>query len=276
VNVLHVTNGESTAQSLRDSGLGGEVLAWNDVLYEGPLSARTADEFRAARADFLAGCGWQVTPEQFERRDEALQRALDDRRPTVLWFEHDLYDQLQLVQILDRIADPEGVETIVIGSFPGRHDFHGLGELDPAELESLWPTRRPLTRDELELGRRAWAAVVGGPVAIEELLAGNTEALPFLRAALLRFLEERPGADGLSRSERQLLQELERGPATKIELFQAVQEREEAPFDGDTWVWRRLDRLADGRTPLVIRKREHFDLTEKGRAVLRGGARFGA
>jgi hypothetical protein len=32
--------------------------------------------------------------------DDALLAALTDRRETVLWFEHDLHDQLRLIQIL--------------------------------------------------------------------------------------------------------------------------------------------------------------------------------
>ncbi len=35
--MLHVTNG--TSVSLAESGLGGEILAWVDVLHEGPVPA---------------------------------------------------------------------------------------------------------------------------------------------------------------------------------------------------------------------------------------------
>ena len=31
--MLHLTNGESAAGSLRDSGLPGRVIAWQDVLH---------------------------------------------------------------------------------------------------------------------------------------------------------------------------------------------------------------------------------------------------
>jgi hypothetical protein len=36
----------------------------------------------------------------------------------VLWFEHDLYDQLQLVDAL-ALAAPDTPELVVVGSFPG-------------------------------------------------------------------------------------------------------------------------------------------------------------
>ncbi|HKB20032.1 MAG TPA: heavy metal-responsive transcriptional regulator, partial [Gaiellaceae bacterium] len=37
--LLHVTNGESAGNTLRQTGLGGAVLPWQDVLHEGPVPA---------------------------------------------------------------------------------------------------------------------------------------------------------------------------------------------------------------------------------------------
>ena len=63
-----------------------------------------------------------------------------------------------------------------------------------------------------------------------------------------RLLEELPDAEtGLSRTERQLLEALLHGPRRPPELFAASQAREEAPFAGDAWIWKRLAELV----PLV-------------------------
>ena len=40
--LLHVTNGESAGNTLRQTGLGGAVLPWQDVLHEGPVRASLA------------------------------------------------------------------------------------------------------------------------------------------------------------------------------------------------------------------------------------------
>src|SRR5215468_2177322 len=89
--MLHVTNG--TSVSLSETGLPGEILAWCDVLHEGPVPAGVDDaELCRVRTGFLnAG-------DDLERRD----RIFAESDEVVLWFEHDLYDQLQLIQILDR------------------------------------------------------------------------------------------------------------------------------------------------------------------------------
>ena len=93
------------------------------------------------RADYLATLGPVETAEveaELLVRDERLAGAVDSCEPVVLWFEHDLYDQLQLIQILAGLPDfPPRVELICVGTFPGRPDFHGLGELEPDELVGI-------------------------------------------------------------------------------------------------------------------------------------------
>src|SRR5689334_25261028 len=143
---LHITNGDSAAISLRQMGIGGSVLPWRDVLHEGPVPKLPRSELLSARAAFLSDCGWG-TPDailgELERRDQEYLEALRTGRQVVLWFEHDLYDQLQLIDALALANDTEAIpELIVIDSFPGRPSFRGLGELTAAELERLWPGRR--------------------------------------------------------------------------------------------------------------------------------------
>ena len=270
-----MTNGDSTVGTLRQTALGGDVLAWRDALNEGPVPALPADRLREVRAAFLAACGWGSRREILdgERRDDLFARALAERRHVVLWFEHDLYDQLQLLQILALVGeigrDPERLELICVGAFDGRPDFHGLGELTADELESLWPARRPVTDELVELGRLGWDAVrAPEPTAVEAFLRRDTAPLPFLAPELRRLLEELPDVEsGLSRGERQLLEALADGPKTRVQAFLASMEREEAPFEGDAWVWRRLAALR----PRVEGSAE-LALTDAGREVLAGAA----
>ncbi len=108
-------------------------------------------------------CGWgrqQAILASLEQRDQQLVDALRGDARVVLWFEHDLYDQLQLLDVL-AIAHTAGIapEMIVIGSFPGKPSFAGLGELTASELETLWPARRPAEPAALETAAAAWAAL---------------------------------------------------------------------------------------------------------------------
>ena len=131
--LLHVTNGESAGNSLRQTALGGAVLPWQDVLHDGPVPAVPRPEFLRVRAGFLSDCGWgsrRAILSSLERRDRQLVEALRGGSQVVLWFEHDLYDQLQLLDAL-ALAHEAGAspELIVVDAFPGKPSFRGLGEL---------------------------------------------------------------------------------------------------------------------------------------------------
>jgi hypothetical protein len=189
-------------------------------------------------------------------RDERLIAALGER-PVVLWFEHDLYDQLQLLEVLsfvdERLVDSDLLALIVIDRFPGRPAFKGLGELDPEELATLWPQRRPLSAADLAAGRRGWAAFTAPePSGLEEPARAADGGLPLMPAALRRLLEEYPGTDdGLSRSERQILAGVARGADDPMRVFYACMEAEEAPFAGDRHVWDTMLVMASGPRPLL-------------------------
>ncbi|HET7807104.1 MAG TPA: MerR family transcriptional regulator [Gaiellaceae bacterium] len=238
-SLLHVTNGESAGNTLRQTALGGAVLSWQDVLHEGPVPDVTPAELRRVRARFLSECGWgseRSLLDAFERRDRLYEHALDAGTEIVLWFEHDLYDQLQLLQVLAG-AREGGVELI-------QADDH-LGPLHADEIEALWPRRVRVTAEMLDLARESWDAFrAPEPTALARLLHRDTSALPHLGAATRRLLEELPDArSGLSRTERQLLEPLVDGPRRPGELFVESQSREDAAFAGDTWVWKRLAEL---------------------------------
>jgi len=256
-SLLHVTNGESAGNTLRQTTLGGAVLSWQDVLHEGPVPSLPRQELLRTRARFLAECGWgseAALRSSLERRDRQLLDALRNGTEVVLWFEHDLYDQLQLIDALTLARSVDAApELIVIGSFPGKPSFAGLGELTANELETLWPSRTQATGEALGAASAAWSALrEPEPTALAELAARDNAHLPFLGPALRRLLQELPApSDGLSRTERSALETVAAGARTAPAAFVAAQRREDAPFLGDTWFFRTLSTLGQGKNRLV-------------------------
>ena len=255
--LLHVTNGESTARTLRRTTLGGSVLPWKDVLHAGPVPAEARPHLLEGRSTFLSGCGWgsaAVILSSLQDRDEELRRAFVDGTEVVLWFEHDLYDQLQLVDVL-ALAREEGAapSAIVVDSFPGKPGFRGLGELTAVELETLWPARGEVSDAALEAAAAVWDAFrAPEPVALADWAVRGARALPLLGPALDRLLEELPApVDGLSSTERTALRAIEAGASTPTAAFLGAQDLEPAPFLGDSWFFRALAELGRGEARLV-------------------------
>jgi hypothetical protein len=255
--VLHVTNGDSTAETLRRTSLGGATLPWRDALHAGPVPADPRHELLRRRAAFLSGRGWgdhDAILASFEERDRRLGQAFVDDQPVVLWFEHDLYDQLQLLDILalahEARASPE---AIVVGTFPGKPSFRGLGELSAEELETLWPGRRDVPAESLRTANGVWTEIRRQtPKGLARRAEQDEHGLPFVQGALLRLLEELPApADGLSATERTALRAIAAGASTAAAAFVAAQELELAPFLGDAWFFLALAELGRGPGRLV-------------------------
>jgi hypothetical protein len=287
-SLLHVTNGSIAADRIQRSGVPGKVTLSADVLYEGPTPAGLSPErWRKVRARYLAECGYGGYEECLTHLTE-WDRTVEEARSydeVILWLEHDLFDQLQLIRLLDGFAARDlgltKLSLICIGEFPGVVPFHGLGQLTPEQMGSLLTTRKPATKEQLVLARHAWRVFCAPePVGLEVALRRDTSALPFLAGALQRHLEEFPSTrNGLPRTEHQALAALEAagGTATFETLFRTVQQTEERPFLGDSSFLHRLVELSTDPRRLVRLEREgggpraqRVTLTSTGQDVLAG------
>jgi len=289
--LLHLHNGDSACGTLKQSNVPGVSEVWADVLHEGPVPADLSlAERLEIRARFIAAQGW-ATYEEALAKGAGWNQSLAsyaDYDEVILWFEHDLFDQLILIHHLDFFARQNLGQTrlslICIGEYPGIEPFHGLGQLNTDQLASLLGTRQPVTVEQLKLGQAAWQAFTApDPLPLDQLARSDTSALPFLAGALRRFLQEYPSTrNGLPRTEQQILTTLATGPKQPIELFRAMYPLEERVFMGDDTFWSRLKGLAAGPQPVIewdYLERSplpggQIRLTEAGRAVLAGQANW--
>ena len=291
---LHVANGTSTTDTIHAAGIPGLTSIWADPLHEGPVPTRLPDEeLLDVRARHLAGndrSGIALAETIAELR--RWRQAIDDRASydeLVLWYEHDLFDQLNLIQLLARIGqepalDHRRVSLICINGFPGHPRFKGLGELSAHELGSLLETRQPVGAGQFELAVRAWEAFrADDPLALDRLLATDTSALPFLASALRRHLEEFPWTrDGLSRTERRIMQLARPGSIDIQRAFPLMHDDESAFYIADSSFWQIVQELASATPALVsIAATEAapgrlpsgtIALTDTGRSILGGHA----
>jgi len=252
---LNITNGDIAAGTMSEAGVEGKIIAWRDVLHEGPVdSSLSLEELSKQRARFIAGNNWDDFAHisgDFRERDRVI-RQLDYFDEVVLWFEDDLYDQLQLIQLLDFFsrgpAKAKKLSVIVVDGY--------IPPLSVAELKQLEATRPRVTAQQLELAQRAWKAFGStDPSAIETLLNESTAALPYLARALTRHLEEFPSTvNGLSRSEREALTAIREGHATPVAAFLEVARKQESIFLGDLVFYSYLERLSGKENALLTLK----------------------
>ncbi|HVR97441.1 MAG TPA: hypothetical protein VMW27_12555 [Thermoanaerobaculia bacterium] len=282
--LLHITNGDCAADLLRLGGVLGHVTLSADVLHEGPVPIGLPPErWRKVRARYLAESGYEGYDECLARLTE-WDRAIDGFRSydeVVLWFEHDLFDQLHLIRLLDGFSRREMGWTRLNLVCTGEY----LGQLDPSDMTSLLEARRPVSAGQMRLARHAWRVFTSPePIGLELLLRRDTSDLPYLAGALYRHLEEFPSVhNGLSRTEQQALTAAAMNPVSFEELFRTTQQMEERIFLGDLSLLHRLRELASRPRPLLridssagdsIRTLQ-ISLTPTGVAVLEGREDWG-
>jgi Domain of unknown function (DUF1835) len=246
VSIVHVVNGESTALTLAEAELPGDITVWADALEQGPLLPLPEPEYRAAREAFWASRGAAGPDGQLARWDQAVDDAAQGAEEVVLWYEHDLFDQLALIRLLARLGKtpPRAQVTIVsIDRHDDVPDFKGLGQLEAYQLAALWPRRTPLAREAIDEAAAAWIAMTAPDPRGVAYLARRIRVLPFLGFALERHLEDFPdAATGLSRTEAQIVRAVDRGLDSLASLLAATPAGERY-YLTDTAIWHHVRTL---------------------------------
>jgi hypothetical protein len=295
--MLHILNGSSTESTLKESSVSGEFFSFRDALIAGPArSGLDETNWRRTRAAHLSqsyGVDNDTCENDLLQQFETLA-SFSKHEEVVLWFEHDLFCQLNLLYLLNWFNDVDLGNTklslVNIGEFPGREHFRGLGELSAGELATLFPQRQHVSAAELRLARAAWAAFCSpDPTAIEDLLQTDTTALPFLTRAFTAHLRRFPATgNGLGEIENKTLELIASGREMFVDLFPEFVAAESVYGLGDAQLWLALVGLANAKNPLVTGQNGNgnshltkerasttvFKLTDIGKAVLDGDADF--
>lgn len=185
----------------------------------------------------------------------------------VLWFEHDLFDHVILLYLINWLAD-HGFETgdrvrlIQIdrhASIQPPQLFRGLGQLTPDDIVALYNETggQQLTAEHWQSARIAWEAWLdSSPEKIAKIAAAHDEwatpGLPFLATAFARHLREFPAVNtGLNETERMILEAVQIEATTVPGLFSYFNGRDSLLGLGDLMFWPRITGMAFVEQPLI-------------------------
>ena len=278
---LHITNGDIAAKLVQEAGIEGDIVPWRDVLHEGPVPfGMELEELSKVRADFIASRGWANHSEvlnSFQERDQALAN-FKEHDQLVLWFEHDLYDQLQIIQILAYLASRDlhkyPIFLICTEAYLGMQSLDGI--------KSLVNEIQPVTYEMITVATTAWQVfTLNSPKEWFSLLEANTDCLPFLKGAIKRLLQEYPNSKtGLTQTQTEVLQIVnQEGSINTNQIFSSYQQQEEKRFMGDVVFWGYVSQMLDGENALLelqdgkdlrlpVTDDQVFNITEKGKALI--------
>ncbi|MDQ2936031.1 MAG: hypothetical protein M3R67_00825 [Acidobacteriota bacterium] len=302
--MLHIHNGDCSANTGKQSSVQGEHFAWREELIEGPTPAGLEGaEWRKVRAQHLSqsyGLDLKQCEQALLDQDKTLA-SFHEHDEVVLWFEYDLFCQLNLLYLLNWFSQRDLGRTrlslICIDQFPDKQNFRGLGELNGEQLASLFPRRTEVSALQLKMAASAWEAYVSpDPTNIEKLLQTDSSFVPFLEPALRAHLRRFPSTkNGLGAIENTGLALIHGGSKNFIDVFPVFGEAEPVYGLGDAQFWNALRRMTAAKQPLLRSmnsegsngdvtnnsgltlekaRTTRFELTEAGKSVLRGEADF--
>jgi hypothetical protein len=298
-SIVHVRCGSDIRDALQMARIKGDYFEFSDPVCAGPVAAwDRPEEFLAARIEFLSTLSRRSLPvldtktrpsaAQLQALEKQLRAELDvlshlqDVEQIVLWFEHDPYDQFQLLRFLAQVHSDVTVRyrirLVLIDHHESVPRFQGLGQLAPQALADLLPHAEPIVDRDFSLAHRGWRDFVDG--RIDDLAQrfssdhiDERSAFRFFERALQRWRADYPESpDEQSLTQRLSLLHLRSGPATAIETFLAVNRTDPLPYLGDAMYFPLLADLARGPDPFITLYEsldQPIELLPRGHAALK-------
>ncbi|MDH5219384.1 MAG: DUF1835 domain-containing protein [Gammaproteobacteria bacterium] len=295
MSILSITSNQANARAIQAAGPEVEVVACEDVLYEGPLQLGLSPEDLAKkRAMYFSACGMEGAKALSERYSQrfGILSGYHQHEQIVLWFSQNLYNQLLLIQLLHWIESQNtGRIEISLASpdrLPVSKNIQTFDSLNPDQIHTLYRRRVEISVNQLNTARAVWEAVCSDdPRDLAQFSKPDMRSLSFLPDAVQRLLQQYPAKiNGLSRTEKQILEILNTGESDPEKVFIRVQRKEEYPFMNQVMFWLSVSRLIQADHPAIELQEEyngqrvgqdnrqhpsssHIRITDTGKRLLR-------
>jgi len=269
--ILHIVNGDLNLQILAKAKIGGDFLMWGDFLYSGEIkSGISLEKLSKIRAKYISSIGlgeFNKIYQEFKARDSKLT-SFKRYHKIYLWFESDIYDQLQLIQILDwfRKYAQDSTNIYIINIKKPL-----ITSSEEEILDYLIFDKERVRKSHYILAKKAWYAFgADTPYTWYRLLFDDIKALPNMKPTIFRVLEEYPNSlNGLNRTEYQILKVINSGEESPKKIYIKTQKMEERPFMGAGVFSYNLRNLSQLNLLNYMENGKRFKITSFGERVLK-------
>lgn len=277
-SILHITNGDSFTQKLKELKLGGDIITWREMLCEGKtLSTVGSESFWKTRFEFL-NKNYKVSKSWFVEKTLKEYRSLCNHKQQdqiVLWFEYDLFCQINMLAVISWLKTHRRHAEISLacsGKVEGEGKYFGLCELNDEQLHSLYNNRINLSQDDIEYADYVWQLYCSdNPMRLENLGDFGNYQFEYLNEAVQAHLQRFPSIrNGLNQMENSILHMADQNEIGGKREFIGSLLQEVNPYGyGDTQISRMLTRLRPLFTSFNPVK-----LSKKGQEVMDGKTNY--
>ena len=249
---LHILNGDSISQLFAKSGISGEAFVWREVLCEGQAAEDlTSEEHWQYRLAYLKGTYSFFEQEKYdELKNGFIQLDLHSYNSIHLWFEYDLFCQINMMALLGWLASKgysaERVFLICVGDHPAYDKLVGLGELSQTQFTALMADRQQVEEVDLTIAAALWKYWCTGEhhKLVETSLQLDQERFPYMTPALKAHLQRFPSVSTLlTEVENHILSLIAVKPQTKKAIVGQLLKRDNYYGFGDVQYFNILENL---------------------------------
>lgn len=162
---LHITNGDSLTNYLKELDFAGDFLTWQEMLCEGPTEIKIDTEsFFNKRKVFLNEFyDIEINESEYVSEIHKLDH-LENYKGIVLWFEYDLFCHINLVAVISLLQQKQAKQPLYLvcsGRIPSGKNLKGLSELSSGQLFSHYDKKVKLTAEDIDIAVSVWKTYCG-------------------------------------------------------------------------------------------------------------------
>lgn len=249
---LHILNGDSTLHSFRQTDIEGDTFVWRDVLSDGPVHPEfNSDAFWELRSDFMTA-QFDLEPGQYLKDAKAsftkMASELDQYEEITLWFEYDLFCQINMISLIQWLGKQEqdyNISLVCVGKVDDTERLYGLGEIDPAHYPEFYQKRLKLGVREFTFASDVYEAYTSeNPDDLYTFILMPFPDFPYLSDALESHFKRFPYIEtGLSEIEQEMLNIIQSGETDHRKLVGKMLRWQTYYGFGDLQYFQILERL---------------------------------
>ncbi len=214
---LHVLPGDSLAEAFRRTEIEGDAVVCRECLIDGSLGGELLWDFWKTRASYISTVYSEPEKDYYRKVvGEFLKLVRGDADEIYLWFEYDLFCQVNMWFILSLLAKVPLRNVFRVAPLVRESLWKGFGDHTSGNLQTCFENRQRFTFDEIQLGVGLWHAYKSGDLnQLEKLSAQNSKCFPYLKEACSAEIDRKKN----DRPQKTLKNILDRGKKDFTEIF---------------------------------------------------------
>lgn len=245
---FHILNGDCLFEQLKNTSIEGDFIVCRECLIDGDVKAQNLNDFWGIRANHISKT-FHVIPDEYYRKSvKELEKIINipEKSEVCLWFENDLFCQVNMWFCLSLLADRLDLKICRIFPIVENQDeiWKGFSNANSPSLEQAYLQRVVFSQHSVDLGVKLWQAYQNDEfTSLSQLSSIESDVFQYLEDICQAHIDRFPNDNSLGRPERVIQDIIQQTTTDFYPLFSIFSEKEGIYGFGNLQVKTMYDRL---------------------------------